>query len=212
MGALARALLSPPVVNFVLLPALGAVHGWATNTLAVWLLFRPLTPWRLPLVGWSVQGLLPRRQPDLARTVGQAVERELVNWEELAASLSAPEVVEQLGSKVEELVHARVAALLPGWVPAAWREALAVGAAAAVGREAAAGLVALLPQAAALARDRLPVARMVEMRVAAFSPAEFERLVRRAAASELRAIVLLGLGMGLVIGLAQGAFLALIGQ
>jgi len=69
MGALARALLSPPVVNFVLLPALGAVHGWATNTLAVWLLFRPLTPWRLPLLGWSVQGLLPRRQPDLARSV-----------------------------------------------------------------------------------------------------------------------------------------------
>jgi uncharacterized membrane protein YheB (UPF0754 family) len=53
---------------------------------------------------------------------------------------------------------------------------------------------------------------MVEERVAAFSPADLERIVRRAAAVELRAIVRLGFAMGLAIGLAQGAFLALIGQ
>jgi uncharacterized membrane protein YheB (UPF0754 family) len=210
-GALA-ALLSRPAVNFVYLPLLGAVHGWATNTLAVWLLFRPLEPWRLPLVGVRIQGVLPRRHADLARGVGEAVERELLDWDGLAATFAAPEVADAVGERVERFVRERVGQLLPGWVPAAWRDGLAQGAANAFGREAALALVDLIPQAAALARERLPIARMVEERVAAFSPADLERIVRRAAAVELRAIVRLGFAMGLAIGLAQGAFLALIGQ
>jgi uncharacterized membrane protein YheB (UPF0754 family) len=53
---------------------------------------------------------------------------------------------------------------------------------------------------------------MVESRILAFQPADLERVVRRAAAAELRSIVLLGLVMGLGIGLVQGTFLQLIGQ
>ncbi len=211
-SGLGAALLAPPVVNFLLLPVIGAAHGWLTNTLAVWLLFRPVAPWRVPVAGWRVQGVLPRRQRDLAKSVGLAVETELLSWNELAAALAAPELLAHIGQRVEALVRERVGRLLPAWLPGAWREGLAQAAANALGREAADGLVGLLPEAAALARERLPIARMVEERILAFSPDDLERVVRRAAASELRSIILLGLVMGLVIGLAQGAFLALIGQ
>lgn len=211
-GGLGALLLAPPVVNFVLLPVIGAAHGWLTNTLAVWLLFRPVAAVEVPLVGWRIQGVLPRRQPDLAHSVGVAVETELLSWDELASALASPELLAEITVRVEGLVRERVGRLLPSWVPGAWRDSLALAAANAIGREAADGLVGLLPQAASLARERLPIAAMVESRIRAFAPTDLERVVRRAAASELRSIILLGLVMGLGIGLAQGAFLALIGQ
>jgi uncharacterized membrane protein YheB (UPF0754 family) len=211
-GSAAAVLLTPAVVNFVLLPLIGAAHGWLTNTLAVWLLFRPIDAIDVPLVGWRIQGVLPRRQPDLAHSVGVAVETELLSWNELMSALATPELVEEISVRVETLVKERVGRMLPGWVPAVWRDNLALAAANALGREAADGLLNLLPQAAALARERLPIAAMVESRILAFQPADLERVVRRAAAAELRSIVLLGLVMGLGIGLVQGTFLQLIGQ
>lgn len=211
-GALGRALLAPAVVNFILLPALGAFHGWATNTLAVWLLFRPIRPWRVPLLGITVQGVVPRRQPDMAVSIGHAVESELLNWNALAASLAGPDVLAEMGGRVGELIRDRVYAILPAWVPPAWRDGLAQGAANAFGAEAVPALTRLVADAADVAKERLPIARMVEERVLAFSPEELERVVRRAASSELRSIVLLGLFMGLGIGLLQGVFLQIIGQ
>jgi hypothetical protein len=166
----AGVLLTPAIVNFVLLPAIGAAHGWLTNTLAVWLLFRPVEPWRVPLFGWRVQGVLPRRQADLARSVGVAVETELLSWGELASALAAPDVLEDIARRVDALVYDRVARAVPAWVPGAWRDGLARGAANAIAREAADGLVGLLPQAAELARERLPIAKMVEDRILRFAP------------------------------------------
>lgn len=212
LGGVAHALLSRPVVNFLLLPALGALHGWATNTLAVWLLFRPIRAWRVPLLGIEVQGVVPRRQPDMAVSIGRAVEGELLNWNVLAATLAGPDVLAEMGSRVAILIRDRVYAMLPAWVPPAWRDGLAQGAANAFGGEAVPALSRLVADAADVAKERLPIARMVEERVRAFSPEELERVVRQAARSELRSIVLLGLFMGLGIGFAQGAFLALIGQ
>lgn len=212
LSGVAHALLSRPVVNFVLLPLLGALHGWATNTLAVWLLFRPIRPWRVPFTRIHIQGVVPRRQPDMAVSIGRAVEGELLNWNALAATLAGPEVLAQMGERVSALIRDRVYAMLPAWVPPAWRDGVAQGAANAFGGEAVPALSRLVTDAADIAKERLPIARMVEERVLAFSPEELERVVRQAARAELRSIVLLGLFMGLGIGLAQGAFLALIGQ
>lgn len=212
LGSVGQALLSRPVVNFVLLPLLGALHGWATNTLAVWLLFRPIRPWRVPLTGIVIQGVVARRQPDMALSIGRAVESELLNWNALAATLAGPEVLAQMGDRIGVVIRDRVYAILPAWVPPAWRDGLALGAANAFGGEALPALSRLVADAADIAKERLPIARMVEERVNAFSPEDLERVVRQAARAELRSIVLLGLFMGLGIGLAQGAFLALIGQ
>ena len=60
---------------YVIMGAMGALIGWGTNIVAIWLLFRPQRPIRLG--SWQLQGLLPRRQADIAMNIGQAIEREL---------------------------------------------------------------------------------------------------------------------------------------
>ncbi|NLK52516.1 MAG: DUF445 domain-containing protein, partial [Syntrophomonadaceae bacterium] len=46
-----------------------------TNVLAIRLLFHPRRPYRLPWTQYEIQGLLPKRRMELARDIGQVVER-----------------------------------------------------------------------------------------------------------------------------------------
>ena len=58
-------------IELVLLPLIAAFTGWVTNLVAIRMLFHPRHEWRI--LGLRIQGILPKRQPDLARKVGQVV-------------------------------------------------------------------------------------------------------------------------------------------
>ena len=50
----------------LLLPIIAALIGWSTNYLAVKMLFHPRLPLRI--MGFSIQGVFPKRQKQLADT------------------------------------------------------------------------------------------------------------------------------------------------
>lgn len=67
----------------------GAIIGIVTNGIAIMMLFRPwhevrILGWRLPFT----PGLMPRRQAELAKKIGDVVERELITVEGVGAALS----------------------------------------------------------------------------------------------------------------------------
>ncbi|OPY57628.1 MAG: hypothetical protein A4E55_01556 [Pelotomaculum sp. PtaU1.Bin035] len=56
---------------------LSTLHGWAGASLAVFMFFRPLKPWRVGRVKiW--QGVIPSRQAQIAEAVSDVVARELI--------------------------------------------------------------------------------------------------------------------------------------
>ena len=59
------------------MPLVGLLIGYATNWLAIQMLFHP----RVKRFGY--QGLLPRRQADIARDLGRVIGEELVKVETL---------------------------------------------------------------------------------------------------------------------------------
>ncbi|HQL37778.1 MAG TPA: DUF445 family protein, partial [Bacillota bacterium] len=63
--------------------AVGAVIGWLTNVLAIKMLFRPIRPFKIPLLNITIQGLIPKRRHDIARSIGDVVEKELVSINEI---------------------------------------------------------------------------------------------------------------------------------
>lgn len=78
-------------------PLIGAGIGYCTNWIAVKMLFRPHYPkkigiWQIPFT----PGLIPKRQPDLARAIGNAVGNNLFTAADLKALF--------LSEKVEESV------------------------------------------------------------------------------------------------------------
>ena len=76
-------------------PLVGAVIGYCTNYIAVKMLFRPrravkLGKWQLPLT----PGIIPKRKPQLAHAIGQAVGGQLFTETDVKEALLSAEVRE----------------------------------------------------------------------------------------------------------------------
>lgn len=189
----------PEILTLVTFPLVGAAIGWCTNFLAIKMLFHPREPLRLP--GLRLQGLLPRRQRDLAEKIGGTVADEI---------LSAAEISSLLGR-----IH--------------WREEVEGIVASIIGRDLVPRSMQMLPgvslllqqvqdrltdrilealdshMGAIVARfhDELDIKAMVVEKIAGLDLADLEELVFRLVSRELRHIELVGGILGFVVGLVQ---------
>ena len=66
---------SSDILLYASFPLIGAIIGWCTNYLAVKMIFRPYKP--ISFLGLKIHGLIPRRQSDLARSIGETIELKL---------------------------------------------------------------------------------------------------------------------------------------
>ena len=53
-----------------LMPVISALIGWGTNVIAIRMLFWPRKPVPIPLTRWELWGLLPKRQAEIASSIG----------------------------------------------------------------------------------------------------------------------------------------------
>ena len=187
---------------FVLLPLTGAIIGWITNVLAIRLLFRPLYPVRFGPLRIVLQGLIPKRRPQIAETVGEVVAAQLFSVDELAAQVDMP----SLQLEVERMVKAAVERwcgekmnLFPGPVRQYCSHVLRDMVAAEVARQFPQMTNVLFSRM----REQVDVQAIVTEKINELSLNEVEDLVLTVARRELKQIEWLGACLGFVIGLLQ---------
>lgn len=76
------------------LPLISALIGYITNVVAIRLLFWPQQPINFGF--FKLQGVLPKRQADIAASVGELVEERLLSLDEVIDQVNTPEVRERL--------------------------------------------------------------------------------------------------------------------
>jgi uncharacterized membrane protein YheB (UPF0754 family) len=69
-----------------LLPVLGVFIGWATNWLAIWMIFEPVEP-RL-ILGVKVQGLFIRRQQEVSDVYALIIANEVITLNQIGEALT----------------------------------------------------------------------------------------------------------------------------
>jgi uncharacterized membrane protein YheB (UPF0754 family) len=202
--------MPPTLWTWITIPLLGGVIGWVTNWIAVKMIFRPIRPRRV--LGITIQGLVGRRQQDLARSIGRVVGGHLVEHQDIVQSLSKFDfervlggVLDRgLGPKVQEL---RGLPLIGGFLTEARvrdiRDALL--------RSIMAHKDAILEEIERGLEAGLDVPALVEQKVAAFPVEKLEALILEVASRELKAITSLGGVLGVLIGIGQVAVLWLVG-
>ena len=191
---------------YIVMAAMGALIGWGTNMVAIWLLFHPYRPIRLG--PWQLQGLLPRRQADIARNVGQAIEKELLTATDLAEQMENPEICQQLLMMVSKLTEQEVVQRLPRYLPLPLRNYLVnylTGWTNARSRE----LVDKLIRSITTNLSQLDIGSLIQCRLNSLPLQELEALSWELAGRELRYIEYAGGVLGGVIGLLQAAVLSL---
>lgn len=85
--------------HFVASALVGAIIGYITNWIAIKMLFRPLSPWRI--LGFKVPftpGVIPKEKDRLARSIGEAVSLHLLDSEYLSRQLLQPRTEERVRS------------------------------------------------------------------------------------------------------------------
>ncbi len=89
------------ILKYISGPLVGAVIGYFTNYLAVKMLFRPYYPKkigkrRIPFT----PGIIPKRQPQLAKAIGHAVGEELFTGDDIKTALSSEETKNKVADTV----------------------------------------------------------------------------------------------------------------
>ena len=197
---------APDLWTWIAIPAIGGLIGLTTNWLAVKMIFRPVKPRRL--LFFKLHGLMARRQADLAKAIGRVVGEHLVEHKDVVKSLNKLDFGGILGKvldrglapKIQEL---RSLPLIGGFLT----EERIADIKQSITDSIMEHREAVLDEVEKGLSKGLDVPKLVEEKVAAFEILTLERLVLEVASRELRAIVVLGGVLGVIIGLLQVGFL-----
>lgn len=201
-------LVNPLLVDFLVLPVIGAIHGWVTNLLAIRLLFRPRRPIRFLL--WTVQGVVPRRRADLAKRVAEIVEKDLLPLDSLLAAARKGGLDAQIEAEVTRAMEDRLEEILPRFLPGGLRLSVKAQILRLLIRETVPAVTRLLDSAGEVLGENLKIGAAVEARLLSLDLSEVEAAILRVAGREIGSIVRLGFFMGLGIGLVQGILLLIL--
>ncbi len=186
------------------LPFVAAFLGWAANSALLGLLFRPLKPVRV--LGFSVQGLFPKYQQQLAARIGSVVAKNLFNLRDVAGQMAGPAAIEKLMPSIESHINVFLKERLKEKMPALamfLTDGVLEMVRTSLIEEIQAMLPAVIGQYAAGLETSIDVQALVRNKIASLDPAKVEMLVCNGLRREFRAVKIAGAVTGFLIGLLQ---------
>ncbi|HZX20991.1 MAG TPA: DUF445 family protein [Clostridia bacterium] len=198
------------VLKLLILATIGGIIGWITNLLAIKMLFRPFEPINIPLVNFKIQGLIPKRKAEIAKSIGETVETELLSIEEiidkLAGNNSKDEVLLILKDKITTIVMNK----LPSVVPSVFRRMISKHISSIIDEEGDKIITEFIEDTVTKATTSIQLSKMIEDRINKFEMSELERIAVKVVKTELRHIEILGGILGFIIGIFQGIIILLL--
>ncbi|GAW92038.1 DUF445 domain-containing protein [Calderihabitans maritimus] len=189
--------------HIFLIPVVGAVIGWITNVIAIKLIFWPYQPLRIPLTNFWLQGLIPKRRSEMARNVGEVIEKELFSIDDLLEYLNNAETQQRTALLITNAVRDHLIERLPSFIPHSIRDFLASLLEDIVRREAPVILGKLVLEIGDELKEKIKVGEIIEEKMNKFDLKKLENVVLQVATRELKHIEFLGAVIGFFIGLAQ---------
>ncbi len=194
--AVVWALTKEPLV----MPIFGAAIGLFTDWLAITLVFRPREP--VSILGWRVQGSFHRRRAEVAHRYARLIADEVLTVPNmLAAVLSGPRADRML-SLIQDVVADAVDEQTRAFRP--------LGRSLAVDHLHQAAVLKAMPMIPDTARNAnryltsaMDVAGMIEQRMLALPPDEYESVLRPAFKQEEPKLIVVGGVIGAIIGELQ---------
>lgn len=196
--------------DLLLPPVVGGVIGWITNYVAIKLLFRPHVPFRF--LGFQVQGVIPKRRKEIARSMAKTIEKELLSSHDLAKALSGLEWEKEIEQTVEEAVEHRFSSKylkLPivGLVSDNLKSQIKL----ILTKEIISHLDRKKDSLAAKVKGSIDVQELLVNRIDNLDLKRFERLLTDFIARELKHLEYLGGVMGFLIGVFQSVLTVVFG-
>jgi uncharacterized membrane protein YheB (UPF0754 family) len=194
------------IMNYwlLLLPVISAFIGWFTNWIAIKMLFHPREPKKI--LGFTFQGIFPKRQQVFAQKLGSLVSRELLSFSDIEKLISHPDnfkkISPQVESHIDQFLRVKLATEMPmisTFIGEKTLEKLK-----AVFLEELNNLFpTIMQQYAKNLESDLDLEKIVVDKVAGFSSDKLEDILQQIMSKEFRFVELIGAVLGFLIGLLQ---------
>lgn len=189
--------------SLLLIPVISALIGWVTNVVAIRMLFRPYRPVKIPLVGYTLQGVFPKRRQELAKNLGRVIEEQLLCVDDVVCQISSEGVMDNLSKSAKQVIKARIMEKIPKILPNSIRRGVEQIVEDILKKEIPRLMGRLIDRMQDTLSQELQVAEIVEGKVNKLEVAELEQLILGIASKELRHVEILGGVLGFFIGCVQ---------
>jgi len=190
--------------KLLFLAFVGALIGWLTNVIAIKLLFRPIKPIGIKGSPFVIQGLIPKRKAEIAKSIGDVISEELVSMEVIV-----DQIIEDMDKKqIVEIIKEKIVAVanekMPSLIPSMFKGMIIQNIETMIDENGEQIVTELGEKLSHNAIEAIDISKMVEDQINAYDFVKIEEMTLKIASTELKAIEVLGGVLGFAIGLLQG--------
>lgn len=98
--------LNTMLIKLALIVGIGAMIGWITNYVAIKMLFRPYKEINFGL--FKIQGLIPKRKHEIAISIADTVQKELISLKDITNSLDGDELEKRMGDMIDKILDEKL--------------------------------------------------------------------------------------------------------
>ena len=185
------------------LPFIAALIGWFTNFIAVKMLFHPKKP--VKILFFTVQGIFPKRQKQLAEKLGDVVAKELFSVDDIQNQIKNIDnsgVLQIVESKIEDFIKIKLPAAMP-MLSMFLNDELRNKIKTTLLSEIEIMLPEIMESYAEKMTSNIDIKGTVKEKVINFSTDKLEDILYSIMKKEFRFIEVLGAVLGFIIGIIQ---------
>lgn len=158
----------------------------------------------------KIQGVIPSRKSELAASIGNVVERQLVSSDDILNRLVSEKEINDLKSAIVDNVILILKSKLPAFLHGFTDKTLKKQLDNFMQKDGERYIRDMLEKTITGANERISVSKLVYEKIEALDLAAFEDIVTSVVKKELRYIEFLGAVLGFIIGILQGIILLFI--
>lgn len=196
----------------VLIPVISAFIGWFTNWIAIKMLFHPRQPKKI--LGFTLQGIFPKRQKQFAEKLGRLVSQELLSFSDIETKITSPDNLKKLMPQVEvhidDFLRNKLSEAMP-FISMFVGDKTINQLKAVFMKELESLLPQLMKSYMGNLQQELDLEKIVVSKVAGFSSDKLEEILNQIMSKEFRFVEIIGGVLGFIIGLLQ-IFITLLTQ
>ena len=186
------------------IPFISAFIHWLTIWMALKLLFHPRLPKKI--LGFTLQGVFPKKQRQIAENLGRIVGQELLSFEDIEQTITNPANVQRILPLADEHIDHFLRVKLKESIPmiAMFIGDKTIGQLKAVFMTELEELFPVIMKIyVAHLKNDLDLERIVVDKIANFSSDKLETMLNQILTKEFRFVEVIGAALGFFIGLLQ---------
>ncbi|MBN1037987.1 DUF445 family protein [Clostridium botulinum] len=197
------------LITILFLTLIGGLIGWVTNILAIKLLFRPIKPIKIPIFNIEIVGLIPKRQKEIAKNIGEVIANELLTVDDLFNEIIREDDKENFNeyikNKIIDLISEKI-----NFIPAPFNMMIKSYIDEMINNELNAIINDIYTTIITKSKENIDIQKIIEEKINLLDLNKLESIIISVAKKELKHIEILGFILGGFIGIIQSLIILLI--